>query len=178
MYLCVLVYICTALLGIWFVLLELIYCVKCYCSFMSLSAQCPCAVIVHMSSASLNPCLICTLFSSLTGVVAAVHGPILNQDNQQGDRNSHWQRWERSQKGLCWTGTMTANAQTQWTLTEYESATTLETWRINLMSILSLEQAFAPYLKRDVIWSRKTKTNPFRGFSGVDARVGPITFKT
>ena len=64
---------------------------------------------------------------------------------------------------------MTANAQTQWTLTEYESATTLETWRVNLMSILSLEEAFEPYLRRDVIWGRKTKTNPFRGFSGADA---------
>ena len=64
---------------------------------------------------------------------------------------------------------MTANAQTQWTLTEYESATTLETWRINLLSILSLEVAFEPFLRRDVIWGRKTKTNPFRGFSGADA---------
>ena len=64
---------------------------------------------------------------------------------------------------------MTANAQTQWTLTEYESATTLETWRINLMSVLSLEVAFEPFLRRDVIWGRKTKTNPFRGFSGADA---------
>ena len=64
---------------------------------------------------------------------------------------------------------MTANAQTHQTLTEYESATTLETWRINLMSILSLEEAFKPYLRRDVIWGRKTKTNPFRGFSGADA---------
>ena len=64
---------------------------------------------------------------------------------------------------------MTANAQTQWTLTEYESATTLETWRINLMSILSLEEAVESYLRHDVIWGRKTKTNPFRGFSGADA---------
>ena len=64
---------------------------------------------------------------------------------------------------------MTANAQTQWILTEYESATTLETWRINLMSILSLEVAFEPFLRRDVIWGRKTKTNPFRGFSCADA---------
>ena len=37
------------------------------------------------------------------------------------------------------------------------------------MSILSLEEAFAPYLKRDAMWGRKTKTNPFRGISGADA---------
>ena len=73
---------------------------------------------------------------------------------------------------------MTANAQTQWTLTEYESATTLETWRINLMSILSLEEAFKPYLRRDVIWGRKTKTNPFRGFSGADAEQQVSTLET
>ena len=64
---------------------------------------------------------------------------------------------------------MTATSQRQWTLTENESYITFETWKINLISILALEEAFTPFLKPGVIWGRKTKTSPLRGFQGTGA---------
>ena len=73
---------------------------------------------------------------------------------------------------------MTATAQRQWILTEKESNTTFEAWRTNLMSILALEEAFTPFLKPDVIWGRKTKTNPLRSFQGTDAAQQVTTLET
>ena len=73
---------------------------------------------------------------------------------------------------------MTATAQRQWTLTENESNTTFEAWRTNLISILALEEAFTPFLKPDVIWGRKTKTSPLRGFQGTDAAQQVATLET
>ena len=73
---------------------------------------------------------------------------------------------------------MTATAQRQWTLTENESNTTFEAWKTNLMSILSLEQAFTPFLQPDAKWSRKTKTNPLRGFPGTDSAQQIATLET
>ena len=46
------------------------------------------------------------------------------------------------------------------------------------MSILSLEEAFEPFLKPDVIWGRKTKTSRFRGFRGTDAAHQVATLET
>ena len=46
------------------------------------------------------------------------------------------------------------------------------------MSILALEEAFTPFLKPDVIWDRKTKTNPLRGFHGTDAAQQVATLET
>ena len=46
------------------------------------------------------------------------------------------------------------------------------------MSILALEEAFTPFLKPDVIWGRKTKTNPLRGFHGIDAAQQVATLET
>ena len=73
---------------------------------------------------------------------------------------------------------MTATAQRQWALTENESNTTFEEWRTNLMSILSLEQAFTPFLQPDSKWGRKTKTSPLRGFHGTDAAQQVATLET
>ena len=73
---------------------------------------------------------------------------------------------------------MTAIAQRQWTLTENESNTTFEAWRTNLMSVLSLEQAFTPFLQPDAKCGRKTKTSPLRGFPGTDAAQQVTTLET
>ena len=73
---------------------------------------------------------------------------------------------------------MAATAQRQLALTENESNTTFEEWRTNLMSILSLEQAFTPFLQPDSKWGRKTKTSPLRGFHGTDATQQVATLET
>ena len=46
------------------------------------------------------------------------------------------------------------------------------------MSILSLEQAFTPFLQPDSKWGRKTKTSPLRGFHGTDAAQQVATLET
>ena len=46
------------------------------------------------------------------------------------------------------------------------------------MSILSLEQAFTPFLQSDSKWGRKTKTSPLRGFHGTDAAQQVATLET
>ena len=63
-------------------------------------------------------------------------------------------------------------------MTENESNTTFEEWRTNLLSILSLEQAFTPFLQPDSKWGRKTKTSPLRGFHGTDAAQQVATLET
>ena len=73
---------------------------------------------------------------------------------------------------------MASTAQRQWILTENESYRTFETWKTNLMTILALEEAFTPFLKPDVIWGRKKKTNPLRGFQGTDAAQQVATLET
>ena len=64
---------------------------------------------------------------------------------------------------------MAATAQMQWTLSEHESQTTLKAWKDNLMCFLSQEEIFRPFLLPGVTWGKKTKRNPFRGFTGPDA---------
>ena len=46
------------------------------------------------------------------------------------------------------------------------------------MTILALEEAFTPFLKPDVMWGRKTKTSPLRGFHGSDAAQQVTTLET
>ena len=46
------------------------------------------------------------------------------------------------------------------------------------MSILSLEQAFTPFLQPDSKWGRKTKTSPLRSFHGTDAAQKVATLET
>ena len=64
---------------------------------------------------------------------------------------------------------MAATAQMQWTLSEHESQATLKAWKDNLMCFLSQEEIFRPFLLPGVTWGKKTKRNPFRGFTGSDA---------
>ena len=64
---------------------------------------------------------------------------------------------------------MAATAQMQWTLSEQESQTTLKAWKDNLMCFLSQEEIFRRFLLPGVTWGKKTKRNPFRGFTGSDA---------
>ena len=56
-----------------------------------------------------------------------------------------------------------ARAPKQWQLTKNESITSYESWRQNLMYILSLDNNFAPFL--EATWQKKTATNPHRGLT-------------
>jgi hypothetical protein len=64
---------------------------------------------------------------------------------------------------------MTATAIKQWVLTEDESVESLRSWRDHLLIILAHEECFAPFLTTDATWSRKSRNNTFRGFTGPDA---------
>jgi hypothetical protein len=64
---------------------------------------------------------------------------------------------------------MTATAIKQWVLTEDESVESLRSWRDHLLIILAHEECFAPFLTTGAAWSRKSRNNTFRGFTGPDA---------
>lgn len=53
-------------------------------------------------------------------------------------------------------------APKQWLLTKNETITSYESWRQNLVYILSLDMNFVPFL--DSAWQKKTAANPRRGF--------------
>jgi len=59
---------------------------------------------------------------------------------------------------------MSSRAPKQWTLTKNETITSYESWRQNLLYILSLDAKFTPYLAADMVWQKKSATNPNRGF--------------
>ena len=54
-------------------------------------------------------------------------------------------------------------APKQWQLTKDETITSYESWRQNLMYILSLDNNFVPFL--DVTWQKQTAANPRRGLT-------------
>ena len=60
---------------------------------------------------------------------------------------------------------MASKAPKQWSLTETETITGFESWRNNMVYILSLDDNFKPYLVEGCTWLKKTKTNPNRGFT-------------
>ena len=55
-------------------------------------------------------------------------------------------------------------APKQWPLTREETITSYESWRQNLLYILTSDPDFGPYLGDDVTWAKKTSVNPLRGF--------------
>ena len=57
----------------------------------------------------------------------------------------------------------TPRAPKQWPLTKNETVTSFESWRQNLLYILSLDSHFSPFLSEGVTWQKKTATNPTRG---------------
>ena len=54
-------------------------------------------------------------------------------------------------------------APKQWQLTKNETITSYESWRQNLMYILSLDNNFVPFL--DATWQKQTAANPRRGLT-------------
>ena len=59
-------------------------------------------------------------------------------------------------------------APKQWLLTKKETINTYETWRQNLMYVLSLDRSFTPFLAEGFSWEKKTAAN-------VNARLpGPL----
>ena len=64
-------------------------------------------------------------------------------------------------------------APKQWSLTRNETVTTFESWRQNLLYILSLDENFGLFLKPDSKWKKKSATDPLRSFTddGVDVEV-------
>ena len=54
-------------------------------------------------------------------------------------------------------------APKQWQLTKIETITSYESWRQNLIYLLSLDKNFVPFL--DASWQKQTATNPRRGLS-------------
>ena len=55
-------------------------------------------------------------------------------------------------------------APKQWSLTRQESITSFESWRQNLMYVLSLDASFAHFLLPNTTWLKKTRATPLRGF--------------
>ncbi len=56
---------------------------------------------------------------------------------------------------------MAARAPKQWQLSKNETITSYESWRQNLMCILSLDNNFVPFL--EATWQKKTASNLHRG---------------
>ncbi|CAB4008750.1 Retrovirus-related Pol poly from transposon opus [Paramuricea clavata] len=56
---------------------------------------------------------------------------------------------------------MAARAPKQWQLSKNETITSYESWRQNLIYILSLDSNFVSFL--EATWQKKTSTNPHRG---------------
>ena len=56
-------------------------------------------------------------------------------------------------------------APKQWMLTKNETITTFESWRQNLLYVLSLDDNFRIFLTADAAWEKKTNASPNRGFT-------------
>ena len=65
----------------------------------------------------------------------------------------------------------TSKAPKQWPLTKNETITSFEAWKQNLTYILSLDVNFAPFLKDDCTWRKKSTVDPDRGFADDDDAV-------
>ena len=53
----------------------------------------------------------------------------------------------------------------QWCLTKTETVNTFENWSQDIIYTLSLDPQFAPFLVDGTMWHKKTRNNPFRGFT-------------
>ena len=60
---------------------------------------------------------------------------------------------------------MATRAPKQWLLTKNETITSFESWRQNLLYILSLDNNFAPFLASDFKWKKKSAANVNRGLT-------------
>ena len=58
---------------------------------------------------------------------------------------------------------MSHRAPKQWSLSKNETITSFESWRQNLLYILSLDRNFAPFLVEGVSWKKKSKSDTTRG---------------
>ena len=56
-------------------------------------------------------------------------------------------------------------APKQWQLTKIENISSYESWRQNLIYVLSLDKNFVPFL--EVTWQKQTAVNPRRGLTNV-----------
>lgn len=65
-----------------------------------------------------------------------------------------------------------SRAPKQWSLTTDETITSYESWRQNLLYILSSDSDFGPFLTDGFEWGKKTSTSPNRGFRD-DAQDAP-----
>ncbi len=69
-------------------------------------------------------------------------------------------------------------APKQWQLTRNETITSYESWRQNLVYVLSLDPLFAPFLADGVSWQKKTANNPQRGLQDDDEAVPEANRRT
>lgn len=56
-------------------------------------------------------------------------------------------------------------APKQWCLTKNETVNSFENWKQNLVYILSLDPHFAQFLVEGTQWEKKSKVQPYRGFT-------------
>ena len=56
-------------------------------------------------------------------------------------------------------------APKQWQLTKHETVVSFESWKQNLIYILSLDEKFSPFLQEDMSWMKRTTLTPLRGFT-------------
>ena len=63
-----------------------------------------------------------------------------------------------------------ARAPKQRELTKNETVTTFNSWKENLIFILSLESKFAPFLISTASWEKKSSSNPTRGLTGTSSK--------
>ena len=66
---------------------------------------------------------------------------------------------------------MAARAPKQWCLSEHETITTFESWKSNLIYILTLDTNFADFLVESFVWGKRTTANPLCGFTEDGASV-------
>ena len=59
----------------------------------------------------------------------------------------------------------TPRAPKQWALGKAEDVNSFENWRQNILYTLSLDTSFTPYLAENAKWNKKTKADPYRGFT-------------
>ena len=60
--------------------------------------------------------------------------------------------------------TMTTNrAPKQWLLIKNETVTSFQSWKENIIHVLSLDANFAPFLDADITWVRKSTNAPTKG---------------
>ena len=64
---------------------------------------------------------------------------------------------------------MAGKALKQWALTDNETITSFESWRNNMTYILALEDKFRTFLLPDMTWTKASKANRYRGFTGLNA---------